>query len=106
MVATLRLLQTEASAHHAVVSGVTPVETNAPSDSGRQEVTISLRGRYRDVLGIVADLSRHDPLIEVTDVELDASSDRALPVQVDATVHAIVYHGLKGVMKEKNHGLT
>lgn len=103
---TLELLRREAAWHHALVTGVTPADSNDAVDSGAQAIDIKLHGAYRDILRIVADLSRHDLLIEVGDAELAAApSDLGSAPDVDATVHATVFHDLTALMKEKDHGI-
>lgn len=57
-------------------------------------ITIRVRGRFRDILGFVEDLSHHATLISVSDTEMapanDSEKDAAEPRLV-ATIHATMY---------------
>ncbi|MEO6835925.1 MAG: hypothetical protein ABI231_08475 [Candidatus Tumulicola sp.] len=104
MLATLRLLRTEGSRFRVVISGLSPGErSGAPAGEGYEDVTIALRGAYRNVLGTIADLSRHDVLVEVHDVALAQTSSGLGANSVAATIHATLYHRIAAVMREKNH---
>jgi Tfp pilus assembly protein PilO len=105
MFATLRLVQWESVAHHAAVTGITPIDATPPNDDGRQDVIVAIRGRYRDIVALVADLSRHDLLIDVHDLELTSTSIPIFGADVDATIHATVYHSNQGLMREENHAV-
>jgi Tfp pilus assembly protein PilO len=105
MFATLRLVQWESVGHHAVVTGITPLDATPPNDDGRQDIVIAVRGRYRDIVALVADLSRHDLLIDVRDVELTGTSTPIFGADVDAAIHATVYHSNQGLMREENHAV-
>jgi Tfp pilus assembly protein PilO len=101
MFAALRLLHWEAVTHHAAVSSIAPLDAAPPNNSGREDVSITIRGRYRDVVALVADLSRHDLLIEVHDAELNGTSTPIFGADVDATIRATVYHNNQGLMEEE-----
>lgn len=57
-------------------------------------LTIRLRGKFRDILGFVEDLSHHATLISVTDTEMALANDSesgAPEPRLDATIHATMF---------------
>ncbi len=104
--AALRLLDAETQAHHVIVSGFAPETSDSP-DSGRiEDESIELRGAYRDVIAAVADLSRHDVLLEVDEAKIVGGSAKfAGNATVDATVQARLYYSIGAAMKEKGDGV-
>jgi Tfp pilus assembly protein PilO len=66
-------------------------------------ITMRVRGRFRNILRLVEDLSHHATLISVTDTEMslanDASANDAEP-RLDATIHATLYRLTVPAMKE------
>jgi len=94
----LRLLDDEASRLHVTIGELSPNGLVAPG-SGSQNVTIALRGSYRNVILTIADMSQHGALLEIGDVTLAPiadSDDR----EIDATVHATMYYQLGAIIKE------
>lgn len=67
-------------------------------------LTIRVRGKFRDILAFVEDLSHHSTLINVSDTEMavanDEANDSAEP-PLDATIHATMYR--LHVPGEKEH---
>jgi hypothetical protein len=96
----LELLQRACSRAHVTINGVAPDGPVGPASTvGFGGVTIGIRGSYRNVLSVIADLSAHRVLIEVSNATLVAASDSDLR-EIDATVHARVYSKLEALMKE------
>jgi uncharacterized membrane protein len=91
----LRLLQKEADARAVTVTGM------SPGDSAR-DISIGLRGRYRNVLAVVDDISRRDVLLDVTGTSIASATGSDGESLVNATLQATVYHNLADIEKEKN----
>jgi hypothetical protein len=103
MLATIRLLQEEARRHRVVIAGLSPGERDAATNrKGSADVTIAMRGTYRNVLEAVADLSKGDVLIDIRDVALAQDSNDADPRDVDAIVRATLYYRIAAIVKEKD----
>jgi Tfp pilus assembly protein PilO len=107
-VAVLRILADEAARNHLTLTGIAPSGDVAPRRTALREedVEISLRGRYRDVMEAVADLSRRDALVEVRGVSLARVDAHQLFPSVDATVRAALYHDAGDLAKEETHAST
>ncbi len=58
----------------------------APSD-----VSISVRGPFRNIVSLVADLPRHDVLIDVRDIQLSSTESVHKPPFLDVTLHTTIY---------------
>ncbi len=98
---TLELLQHESSHVHVAIGGLAPQLPDAAAQTaGAEDVTITMRGTYRDVLAAIADISRHEVLLEVSDATLASAADVA--GQIDATLHATLYYRLEALPKEKH----
>ncbi|HTX60396.1 MAG TPA: hypothetical protein VMH02_12080 [Verrucomicrobiae bacterium] len=69
------------------------------------DLTIALRGRYRDVLAAIADIPRQGALMEVRSVSLSRASGSAVAIfpPVEAEVRATVYHNATALLKESSH---
>lgn len=88
--ATLVLLENLSARAGIAVVSVSPTAAQATADpAGVRQVTIAMRGRYRNVLAAIADLSRHRVLLEVAHVTLSAGANVRL--DVDASVQAAIY---------------
>ncbi len=92
----IALLEKSSRSFRTQVVQIQPEFAEANEDAGALEsmpVTIRLDGRFRNILAFIADLSRHDTLISVTDTELALSSEHLEngPPRLDATVHAVLY---------------
>jgi Tfp pilus assembly protein PilO len=107
-VAVLHVLDDEASRNHLTISGIAPAgdEPSAPRQDREEDVAVSLRGRYRDVMTAIADVPRHDALVEVQSVALTRVDTRGLFPSVDATVRVALYHDVKDLIKEETHAQT
>jgi len=101
----LSLLDGEARGHHVSVTSIAPASAQPSArDSGREEdVSVTLRGRYRDVMAAVADVPHHDVLIEVLDVSLARVDARGLFPNVDATVRVALYPSTDDLLQEESH---
>lgn len=107
-VVLLKVLQGEASRNHLTISSIAPASDAASARPASQEegVAISLQGRYRDAMAAIADLPRHDVLVEVRGVSLvRVASQQPFPY-VDATIQAALYRGIQELTKEETHALT
>ena len=106
-VAVLHVLEDEAGRNHLTITGIAPAgeEPSAPR-AQREDVAVSLRGRYRDVMGAIADVTRHDALVEVQSVALTRVDTRQLFPSVDATVRVALYPDVKDLVKEETHAQT
>jgi Tfp pilus assembly protein PilO len=106
----LRLLQSESVRNHVVIAGVAPGDSAnlAGQDTHGDTVAISLHGRYRDVVTSIADLSRHDALVEIRDVALVRSGGAsAAPFpSVDATIHATLYDDPAALLEDVQRAET
>ncbi len=106
-VAVLHVLEDEAGRNHLTITGIAPTaeEPSAPR-AQREDVAVSLRGRYRDVMTAIADVTRHDALVEVQSVALTRVDTRQLFPSVDATVRVALYPDVKDLVKEETHAQT
>jgi Tfp pilus assembly protein PilO len=107
-VALLRVLEDEAGRNHITISGIAPAgeESSAPRHDREEDVAVSLRGRYRDVMTAIADIPRHDALVEVQSIALTRVDTRQLFPSVDATVRIALYRDVKHLAKEETHVQT
>lgn len=106
--AVLHVLEDEAGRNHLTITGIAPggEEPAAPRAQREDDVAVSLRGRYRDVMAAIADVSRHDALVEVQSVALTRVDARQLFPSVDATVRVALYPDVKDLVKEETHAQT
>jgi hypothetical protein len=95
----LQLLQKACTRGHVTINGVAPDGPVASGAAGFGSITIGMRGSYRSVLGVIADLSAHRTLIEVSSATLAPASGSDLR-EIDATVRANVYSKLEALVKE------
>jgi Tfp pilus assembly protein PilO len=107
-VAVLHVLEDEAGRNRLTITGIAPdgEEPSAPRAQHEEDVAVSLRGRYRDVMAAIADVSRHDALVEVQSVALTRVDTRQLFPSVDATVRVALYPDVKDLVKEETHAQT
>jgi Tfp pilus assembly protein PilO len=109
--ATLSLLNREARAFGIDVRSIVPAPAPSPTPLARGQTTsnsaldgnpveIDIRGRFRDVLAFVADLPRHNVLIDVSDVNLADEGDRSVKPVLSAKIHAIVFR-YRGIAEEE-----
>jgi Tfp pilus assembly protein PilO len=107
-VAVVHVLEDEAGRSHLTITGIAPAgdEPSAPHAQREEDVAVSLRGRYRDVMAAIADVSRHDALVEVQSVALTRVDTRQLFPSVDATVRVALYPDVKDLVKEETHAQT
>lgn len=95
--AALRLLGAEGKKFSVEVRSIAPL-TAAPPAPGKPERyplagtrwSFVVRARFRDIVGLLGDISRHDVLVDVRDVDLTVASRDASPL-LDATVQATLY---------------
>jgi Tfp pilus assembly protein PilO len=94
---SLRLLQREAKTYRTSVLGLEP-ETSATKIAGESSLRITLLGSYRDVLALVADVTRHDALVEIESVRLEAAREAK---GVTASVTATLFNGTDALMRKE-----
>ena len=105
----LRRLNNEAKRYNVEVTSIIPVanaRTTVVSESDLSGVdwTIGLRGRFRDVISLIADLPEHDVLLEVRDIQLTASSQETPgSPYLDASLSATVYRVASASYTEDIH---
>lgn len=95
---TANLLDTlhgSATAFHTTVLELQPAQAQAAAQELQAvPITIRVRGRFRNILQFVEDLSHHATLVRVSDTEMAVSNDagpsEAEP-RLDATIHATLY---------------
>lgn len=95
----LHLLDDEARARGVSVRELAPLQTPGnPQPTGSRlagltgtEVTLTLRGSFRSIAAFLADVPRHDVLIEVRDVALQTTGSTGHAPMLLATVHATIY---------------
>ena len=98
---TLELLQRESSKANVAIGGLAPdAPRTAAQTAGSEDVTIAMRGTYRSLLSAIADISRHEVLLEVSNATLERTA-RGVG-QIDATLHATLYYRLDALVKEKH----
>lgn len=108
--AALELLGAESRRFDVELRSVVPQNVAKPLERAaahppellaQNELVLGLRGRFRNVLAFVADLPRHDALIEVRGVTLSAAgaSPDGTPA-LDATVEATLYRLREAPLKE------
>jgi Tfp pilus assembly protein PilO len=107
-VAVLHVLENEAGRNHLTISSIAPAGEGSPASrpDREEDVAVSLRGRYRDVMAAVADVPRHDALVEVESVGLARVDSRQLFPSVDAIVRVALYRDVKDLLKEETHAQT
>ena len=98
--AALRLLRRVCERHHVVVAGLSPAASGDAAHDGKQDVGITLHGRYRDVVGTVTDLSRGDVLVGISGALFNSGREDALAQRIDATLQATIYYGTKALSME------
>ena len=100
--AALELLRGDARRFHLSLESLTPDRSDV-SDLESPEATIAVRGAYRDVLAAIADLSKHDVLLEVRAVGLAQNSDYLQTDEIDATIGASIYSSIDSAEREKKN---
>lgn len=99
--AIVHLVRNVESRNHVEFAGLFPEKPDDPrAAADLQALTIQLTGRYGNVLRAIADLSKHDPLVDISDVSLTAATDDLGFPDVAATIHVTVYQRIEALMKE------
>lgn len=94
--ALLRLFHDEAKQSGVEIREISPEasaaeQTKADGRLASYAVTVGLRAPFRNIVRLLADLPRHDVLIEVHDVRLSSSASASGAPALDATLHATIY---------------
>jgi hypothetical protein len=102
----LKLLEREGAMHRVAIAGFAPAAFGDGGRDGRQDVNVAVSGSYQNVIGLIGNLSRGDALMEVAGVKLDAAGLSGATGEVDATIHATIFHGLHSFAKEVRGAAT
>ena len=91
--ALLRLLDEESRSANVSVTAIAPdaSEKTATDELAGTPVTLSMRGRFRNVVAALSDLPKHDVLLDIQDADLRSSAASRRPV-LDVVVRATIYH--------------
>ncbi|MGC2130306.1 MAG: type 4a pilus biogenesis protein PilO [Candidatus Aquilonibacter sp.] len=111
MAATLGLLDRQARAFAIDVRSIVPAPASSSAAATQGQSTSSnafagtalefdVRGRFREVLAFVADLPRHNVLINVSDLNLAGEGDRSVKPILSAKIHATVFR-YRGIAEEE-----
>lgn len=99
--AIVHLIRNAESRDDVALVGLFPEKPADPKAAGDlQALTIQLTGTYGNVLRAIADLSKHDPLVDVFDVALTPATDDLGFPDVAATIHVTVYQHIEALMKD------
>jgi hypothetical protein len=104
----VRLLASEAAAHHVDIRGISPgvPDVTATGDSGPLipvRLDVSLRGRFANVVALLSDIPRHRVLVEVDGITLASSEQRTMVPLLDVTLHATLFRVAKSMHLEERH---
>jgi Tfp pilus assembly protein PilO len=106
-IAVLHVLEDEGKRNHVTISGIAPASDQTSGlPQVKEELAVSMRGRYRDVMGAIADIPQHDALVEVESVGVARADTRALFPSIDATVRVALYRDVKDLAKENTNART
>ncbi len=90
-VVQIREVAPEISAHVAsAMNGGDLAAGHSDALSG-SDVAISVRGTFRNIVALVADLPRHDVLIDAHDIQLASTEGDRKPPVLDVTLHSTIY---------------
>lgn len=101
--AVLRLLHDESKREAVQIREVAPdvamqpAPSTAAASSARDDVlsgsdvAISVRAPFRNIVALVADLPRHDVLIDIHDIQLTVIGAERKPPVLDVTLHSTIY---------------
>lgn len=92
--AFIQLLDRQGKSREVSVGTFAPDET-APGEDA-QQISLTIRGSYEDVLGFVSDVTRHRPLVELESAELQRQSDGSDGTQIDGQLRVVLYHTANG----------
>jgi Tfp pilus assembly protein PilO len=89
----LSTLEVVAAREHAEISGVDPGRTTLEDRLLATDLTLRVRGKFRNIVSFVEDVSRQAVLLKVSNTELAIASEpeHAPEPNLDATVHATLY---------------
>jgi hypothetical protein len=94
--AMLRLLNEEARRLNIDVRTLTPA-TGAPAPQAQRalasggDVSLGVRGPFRNVISFIADLPRHDVLIEIHNAQLSSADIQQHHPMLEVTINATIY---------------
>jgi hypothetical protein len=89
----LRLFADEGRRYHVDIRSLAPdaADTAQQDDLASAQWSLGVRGRFRDIVTMLADLPAHDVLLDVRDVEIAATTSRPSHApMLDATIHTTV----------------
>lgn len=92
----LRLMNEEGKRLNVDIRSIGPAPTSTQSSDRRTsmdatDVTIDARGPFKNVMNLIADLPRHDVLIEIHDTQITSSDTTKKTPVLDVTIDATIY---------------
>ena len=84
----IREVAPDSRSHDSTSTNPTVRHSNALAS---YDLSIGARGPFRNVVALIADLPRHDVLIDVHDVQITSSDQQRNPPILDVTLHATIY---------------
>lgn len=96
----LLLFAREAARYHVAIRAIATDDMSSadasPKSAARsaleaQPLTLTLRGTFRDIVPLLADLPNHDVLLEIRDAQLHVVPSTRSAIVLDATVAAALY---------------
>lgn len=88
--AFIELLDRQGKQRDVSVGTFAPDETTGNEDA--QQISLTVRGSYEDLLPFLSDMTRHRPLVEVESAELQRQSDGSDGTEIDGQVRVVLYH--------------
>ncbi len=92
--ALLQLLDAESRGLHVSIEAFTPGNAPQAKQAGPlvgRSVTLAVRGPFRSIVALLADLPKHDVLVGIDDASLQTALPRPRAPVLSATVHATLY---------------
>lgn len=105
--ATLRLFNDEAKRLDVEVRSLAPAPTTKSAASGNRslsgnDMTIGVRGPFRNVVNLIADLPRHDVLVEIHSAQIISSDTMQKSPTLDVTLDTTIYRVRTREMESRN----
>ena len=106
--ATLRLFNDEAKRLNVDVRSLAPATaTSKPAVASLRtlngnDITIGVRGPFRNVVNLIADLPRHDVLVEIHSAQITSSDTTQKTPTLDVTLDATIYQVNQREMEARN----
>ena len=103
--AALTLIAERARRDGIEVRSLLPQDSPTPMALlSKTEIALAIRGHFRNLIAFTSNLPRHDALIGVTGIAINAgTASKADPSVLDATLHLALYRIDDPVAKESTH---